>query len=363
MTHRQNFLAMLTGNHPTRFPFDLPMTPPIVDRVAKDKGTRDVAAAFDLPFRGIGARFPDLRQKWLDAYARLGIKLPADVELWDTGIAHIKPPAESVGEAYHFRTMLHPLENVTSVEQLQSLPWSYYQDPASYAHFPKDIAAIRAAGNVSCAGLECTCFESSWYLRGMDNLYMDLVEGNPIADFLLDFFTNRSAHIAGLLARAGVDCIGLGDDVGTQRGMMMSVPMWQTHLKPRLAKVIAAIRAGQAPGQKVYVRYHSDGDIRDIIPDLIEIGVDILNPMQPECMPPDEVIAKYQDRLAFWGLIGTQSLMPFGTPADIRAFVARCVGWYKSGARLIIAPTHVLEPDVPYANITALADTLRATSL
>ena len=235
--------------------------------------------------------------------------------------------------------MLHPLGAITSRDQLETLPWPNFRDSACYAAMPAAVQKIHATGRAVAAWLECTIFEHAWYVRGMDNLFMDFAEENGIADFLFDYFTARSCKVAEELTRAGVDCIGLGDDVGTQRGMMMSADMWRTQLKPRLARVIAAARNAQKPGQHVHIRYHSDGDIREIIGDLIEIGVDILNPMQPECMPAGEVIAQYKDRVAFWGLIGTQSLMPFGTPTDIRNFIDQCVAWHKSGARLIIAPT------------------------
>ena len=363
LSHRDNFLRMLRGESPARLPFDLPVTPPIADVIEKNTGTRDITAAFDLSFRGVGAHIPDNREAWLAAFARIGAQVPADAEIWPWGVTHIKPPAETVGSAYHFQTMLHPLAVITAREQLATLPWPDFSHPASYAHLPAEVARIHAQGRAVAAGLECTVFEFAWYVRGMENLFMDLIEENGIADFLLDFYAARSTRMAEEFARAGVDCICLGDDVGTQRGMMMSVEMWRAHLKPRLAGVIAAIRNAQRPGQHVYVRYHSDGDIREIIGDLIDIGVDILNPMQPECMPPDATIAQYQHRVAFWGLIGTQTLMPFGTPADIRTFIDRCAAWHRGGARLIIAPTHVLEPDVPYANIVALAEAVHAVKL
>jgi len=355
LKHRENFQRMLQGRGPERLNLDLTMTPPVIDQVAQRTGSRDAVAVFDCAFRGLWVNFPENRAAWLTAFARIGAEVPDDAEICPWGTVHIKPPAESVGQAYHFRTMLHPLAAITTPEQLRTLPWPDYQNPIWYADLPARIDAIHAEGRVAVAGLECTIFEHAWYVRGMDNLFMDLADGNGIADFLLDFYTARSIKQAEEYTRAGIDCICLGDDVGTQRGMMMSVAMWREHLKGRLAAVIAAIRIAQKPGQHVWVRYHSDGDIRTIIPDLIEIGVDILNPMQPECMPLDEVIAKYQDRVAFWGLIGTQTLMPFGTPDEIRTFVDRCVQWHRAGARMIVAPTHVLEPDVPYANIEALA--------
>jgi uroporphyrinogen decarboxylase len=143
--------------------------------------------------------------------------------------------------------------------------------------------------------------------------------------------------------------------------MMMSVDFWRRHFKPRLQKVIDAVRANQQ--EHVYIRYHCDGDLRPIIPDLIDMGVDILNPVQPECMPAEELIAQFKACLAFWGLVGTQTTMPFGTPREIQELVRRCAGWVEQGAAIVVSPTHVLEPEVPWENIHALVRAVRATRL
>lgn len=95
------------------------------------------------------------------------------------------------------------------------------------------------------------------------------------------------------------------------------------------------------------------------VPANAEIGVDILNPVQPECMPVVEVIAQHKHHLAFWGMIGTQTTMPFGSPDDVRAAVAGCARYVQEGAAVIVASTHVLEPDVPWENIQALVKAMR----
>jgi uroporphyrinogen decarboxylase len=272
------------------------------------------------------------------------------------------PPAETLGEATHFRTMLHPLETVTDIHQLESLPWPEWVPPGSVDRMRADAAAQHERGHVVAASCECTLFEHAWYLRGMDNLFMDLVEDNGIAPWLLDHFTERSIAVCRAYVEAGADVIGLGDDVGTQRGMMMSLADWRTHLRPRLKRVIDAIRDAQTD-RPVAIRYHSDGDIRAILDDLVQIGVDILNPVQPECMPVDDVVSQHRDRLGFWGIMGTQTTMPFGSPQDVRGVVDDCVRRAAEGAAIVLAPTHVLEPDVPDENTIALATADRRIGL
>jgi uroporphyrinogen decarboxylase len=361
LTPRENFFLMMQQGRPHTLPLDLTVTPPVADKIEENTGTRDLAAAFGIDFKTFGVDFPGDEKKWRAAFDDLGFPVPANAEIWSSGVTHVPPPAESAGEAYHFREMLHPLSGITEISQLEALPWPDLENPAAGAGLAERIAAIRNAGRVAVAAMECTVFECAWYLRGMDNLFGDLMDENGISDWLLDWFTEQSIRKARLAVAAGVDVIGLGDDVGTQRGMMMSVPFWRQHLKPRLKRVIDAIRETQK--EHVYIRYHSDGDIRPIIDDLVEIGVDLLNPVQPECMPLAEVIPQHQHHLAFWGMIGTQTTMPFGTPADVQAIVDECAGYARAGARLVIAPTHVLEPDVPWANIQALVKAVRGVKL
>ena len=361
ITPLDNFRRMMCHDSPQWLPFDIQATPPIVDLVEKRKGTRNLVRAFALDFLSLHPNYETDANQWTKAFAEIGFTPPDDVEIGFAGVTHKRPRREDVGAAYHFREMLHPLSAVTNVDQLKSLPWPDWSRDEPFAAFAAPVREAHETGRPIVGWLECTIFEFAWYLRGMDNLFGDLIEDNGIGQWLLDWFTQRSVYAVTAMARAGVDVIGLGDDVGTQRGMMMSVDFWRQHLKPGLKRVIAAIRANQQ--QHVYVRYHSDGDIRDIIPDLIEVGVDILNPIQPECMPPAQVIPQYKDRLAFWGMIGTQTTMPFGTPDQVRQAVADCADLARNGAAVIVAPTHVLEPDVSWENIESLVEAVRSVKL
>jgi uroporphyrinogen decarboxylase len=363
MNSRENFHAMMTGGEPAWLPLHVPVTPPVADLIERETGVRDPALAFETDFGFEWVSYEEDPAPWRAALADLGCDLPPLAEIGPFCIAHVAPPPDSVGEAYHFRTMLHPLEQVTSVAQLEALPWPDTADPKHYAALQERMRQVHRRGKVAFAGMECTTFELSWYARGMDNLFQDLAEENGIADWLLDWFTERSCHVGRAFARAGVDIIGLGDDVGMQTGMLLSVPMWRQHLKPRLAKVIAAIREASGD-RKVWVHYHSDGNILPIVPELIEVGVDILNPVQPECMDAAALAREFGSKLAFSGMVGTQTTMPFGTPDEVRQRVREIAALHRDhGARLMVSPTHVLEPDVPFANILALVEESKAIRL
>ena len=153
---------------------------------------------------------------------------------------------------------------------------------------------------------------------------------------------------------ADVDVLELGDDVGTQRGMMFDPGLWRSLLRGRLARVVAAAKAVKPD---ILLFYHSDGQVYDIIPDLIDLGIDILNPVQPECMDVDFLKKEYGQSLSFWGCLGTQSVMPFGTVEEVRASVAHMIDVVGAGGGLVLAPTHVVEPEVPLENLLAMVET------
>ncbi|OQC01748.1 MAG: Uroporphyrinogen decarboxylase (URO-D) [Candidatus Hydrogenedentes bacterium ADurb.Bin101] len=131
----------------------------------------------------------------------------------------------------------------------------------------------------------------------------------------------------------------------------MSVDLWRTWLKPRLARVIAA---GRARKPDLLIFYHSCGFVLPFIPDLIDAGIDILNPVQPECMAFEEVLKIAAGRLSFRGTIGTQTTLPFGRPADVRDAVWKNLRLCGPAGGILVAPTHLVEPEVPWENIEAL---------
>ena len=359
MTSLENFYAMMDGGRPGWLPFDLPTTEPVEQKILQETGLPS-HEAFDTDFRGASASYRgDDPARWRSALEEAGFHFPGNSVVGRFGMSFVRPPVETLGEATHLTEMLQPLSRIEGVEQLAQLPWPDTSDPVHYEDYGRLSEEIHAAGKVATAWQECTIFEDTWYLRGMDNVFCDWAEENPVSEWLLDYFTARSIHNCQAFARAGFDMIKLGDDVGMQNRMLLSMETWRRHLKPRLKSVIDSIREASA-GRKVWVQYHSDGDVTPLVDDLIEIGVDILNPVQPECMNLEAIAEQYQTRLAFSGMIGTQTTMPFGTPDDVRGAVARCRSLHECGARVIVAPTHVLEPDVPWENIDAFVESVRA---
>ena len=217
------------------------------------------------------------------------------------------------------------------------------------------VASRHAQGKVAgaCIG---HMYETAWQIRGYEQFLMDMIERPAWCACLLDRLTEQNMHKAIAYAEAGADLIRTGDDVANQTNMMFSPRMWRKFMLSRWKPVWQTIKSIN-PNCRIW--YHSDGNISDIVDDLVDAGVDILNPVQPECLDIDALHKRYGDRVTFDGCIGTQSTMPFGTVEDVRQRVKTVIDKYGRNGGLLISPTHVLEPEVPLENIDAFFDACR----
>jgi uroporphyrinogen decarboxylase len=193
----------------------------------------------------------------------------------------------------------------------------------------------------------------------MDLLMIDMAAEDEKAVFLLDKITDLACFRAARYAEAGTDILAMGDDLGMQRSIMMSREMYRTWLKPRLKRVIDAAKTIKPD---IIIQYHSCGHVTPLVPELIEAGIDVLNPVQPECMDVEQILGEFGGQISFNGTIGTQTTMPFSTPQEVRARV-RC-NLQLAGRRggLLCCPTHMLEPEVPWENIEAYVEACRTWS-
>ena len=203
-----------------------------------------------------------------------------------------------------------------------------------------------------------TIFETAWALRGYERMLSDFALQPELAEQILEIPYRYHLHAARKLVEMGVDMIWTGDDIGAQNAMLISPKMWRRFLKPRMANFIAELKA---INPQVKVAYHSDGLIYPIIPDLIEIGLDVLNPIQPASMDPERLKKEYGDHLCFWGSIDEQHTLPFGSPADVRDEVLTRLKTLGKHGGLIIGPTHHVQLDTPLENFWAMIDTITQT--
>jgi uroporphyrinogen decarboxylase len=203
-----------------------------------------------------------------------------------------------------------------------------------------------------------TIFECAWALRGLQQLLMDFVLNPELTNRILDIPYLYHLQAAKKLVELGVDMIWIGDDVGAQQGMVISPDHWRVFLKPRLAALIAVLRE---MNPRLKIAYHSDGNIYDIIPDLIEIGIDVLNPIQPACMNPSQLKDQFGDQLCFWGSIDEQHTLPFAKADDVRNEVLSRIRTLGKGGGLIIGPTHHVQLDTPLENFWSMMDAILYT--
>jgi uroporphyrinogen decarboxylase len=197
-------------------------------------------------------------------------------------------------------------------------------------------------------------FERAWTLRGMENLLMDFMERPSFVHELLDAICEHNLQLIEWGLQLSPDIVYFGDDWGQQRGLIMGPRLWREFIKPRIKRMYGAVRAA---GKIVSI--HSCGDVDELFDDLVELGLNLFNPFQPEAMDVYALKKKYHGRLAFHGGLSTQRVLPFGTPDEVRAETRRLIREIGRGGGYIFAPAHAVPGDVPLENLLAFIEVLQ----
>jgi uroporphyrinogen decarboxylase len=276
------------------------------------------------------------------------IEIPENAIIGAEGVLHIP------GSIHHFTKTVSPLRNATTLDELEKFPWDFLDtNNLSDEGMAKEVEYAHSIGLAATSWIG-RFYEDVWQIRGYEETLMDMLSDEDMADFMFDKYFAKNRYCAIAAAKAGADFIMCGDDVANQNNMMFSLDVWRHYQKSRWAKIYSEIKTIN-PDIKVW--YHSDGNVSDIIGELIEIGVDILNPVQPECLDPFEVKKKYGKNITIDGAIGTQTVLPFGSPDDVRKAVKEAAEILGADGGYILAPSHVVEPEVSIENIKAFIDT------
>ncbi len=369
MGPRERVLTALRGQEADRVPYDIGGFNREAFRIFKEKtGSNDPDEYFgvekDIATVGFKATRLDLGERFLGlhrlpeglTYSRGG----PDREDCGAGTFTLNEwgTAFVAGSDPSYDHFVAPcaIVNAQSIKELEDYPLPDITSDYRHGHLEEDVKKIKARGLASIGGMACTIFETAWQIRGFTELLTDFLTGEDWASCLLDRITELSVFRAKRFSEAGVDIIHVGDDIGIEDRMMMSPDTWRKWLKPRMAGIIQAAREIKP---EVLFHYHSDGYIEPVIPDLIEIGIDVLNPVQPECMDPAKLKREFGDRLAFWGTIGIQHTLPFGTPAEVEREVRERIETVGKGGGLYLSPTHVIAPEVPHENIFAFVESAK----
>ncbi len=225
-------------------------------------------------------------------------------------------------------------------------------DPLRYVHFQPTLAAN--TNRYILVKFTYNLFERAWAVRGTENLLMDFVQNPSFVHELLGLICEFNLSIIKNLSQFPIDGIYFGDDWGSQRALLMSPKMWREFIRPCLKRMYDQARA---QGYDVFI--HSCGEISSVLDDLIELGLNVFNPFQPEVMDIAGEMKQYSGRLAFYGGLSIQKTLPFGSEEDVRREVEDRIALARKFGGLIISPSHDMPSDIPTKNVMAMLQTLK----
>jgi uroporphyrinogen decarboxylase len=357
MTPRERVLAVLNREPVDRIPVDLWHTPEIVDMLIRHTGAGDDFEMWQrLGLDKIVWAFVDYQ---LDEDARSGAQVGALAmgprTMWGAPLRDIQ-----AGSARYQETTTPPMQGFESPPDLDTYP--FWPDPDRFVYAAAmDLARKARDHGFAVIGPWVSCFEIYSQLRGIEQSLVDLALNPVLVEATLDRVEAiQTEMMRRLLSQAAdlIDLVFISDDIGGQNGMLMSPRMWRRHLKPRLARWCDLIHSY---GIKVF--YHTDGGVGPVIPELIEAGIDVLNPIQHACpgMALEGLAQEYGDHVIFHGGIDNQRVLPFGTTEDVRAETLRCLETLGQGREgYICCSCHNVQPGTPLENILALVETVQA---
>jgi len=365
MTHRERVLLALKHQEPDRVPIDLAgtfastITLEGYERLKRHLGIKketiimsrrsqtaqpheEVLRQFAVDTRGIQPRGP---AGWVD-------KVFPDGSYQDEwGIIRSRPP-----EGGHFYVSGSPFAGEPTVEDIKKHAWPNPYDPGYVEGIAEESRRLHGGTDYAVIlNFPVGIVHQAQFLRGYEAWLTDLILNPAFAEALMDRLLEIYTIIGERMIEATggqLDLIFYGDDVAFQSGPMMSFDLYRKMIKPRHRQLFAHLKAKtQAP-----LLFHSCGSVYPLMEDLIEIGVDCINPVQVSAKDMDTKRLKkeFGGRIAFWGGIDTHRVLPFGTPDDVRTEVKRRIEDLAPGGGYILNSVHNLQPEVPPENIVAM---------
>jgi len=370
MTPRERVMAALNHQEPDRVPIDLGqatgdgITLGAYRKLLRHLGLDDsrihvrdrrgqtarvdeeVLRRFRVDVRGIGLGAPEnWKDVWLDDHTYQ--------DEW--GVIRTMPPG-----ALYYDLVRSPFAEEATISAIERYRWPDPADPGRYRGLREKARHLhRETEYAAVLDLNCSFFLRCCELRGWENFYTDLVENVAFAETLMDRFLEIRLLIAGQALQEVEDNIDIvmvtSDDLGMIDRPLVSPALYRSLIKPRQRRTFDFFRARTRA--KLYC--HTDGAIYPLIPDLIEIGVDALNPIEVSAAGMGDTTKlkrEFGDRLAFWGAIDTRRILPFGTAEEVREEVRRRIHDLGPGGGYVVSPVHNIQPDVPPENVVAMYD-------
>jgi len=332
MTKREVVALALEGKKPPYVPWNFGFTQEAREKLVAHYGTNDLEPVLGNHFLGLsggnGPAFTPLANGRVRDY--FGV-------IWDRSVDHDIGNVEG---------------KVLPEPSLKGYRFPDPKTPGLFESIPGKIAKRPDLYRIFSIGF--SLYERAWTLRGMEDLMLDTLENPEFVHELLDAITEWNLAQVREALKYDIDGVYFGDDWGAQKGLQMGLASWRTFIKPRLARMYGEVRRA---GKKVFI--HSCGDVDELFPDLVDIGLDCFNPFQPEVMDVFRLLPEWRGRLAFHGGLSTQRTLPRGSAQEVREETERLLDLGKEGG-YIFAPAHAVEGDVPLSNMLAFIDTVQA---
>ncbi len=333
MNNRERVLKALSHAQPDQVPYDIRFTVPAREKMARHYGDADFESKLGNCFTWLRPHLPDARfvevapNIWQDEF---GVQ-------WDR---HID---QDIGVVCN---------RLVTAENVDEFEFADPNDPRRYERFDHVVAAH--GDTVALVSLGFSLFERAWTLTGMEPLLMAMATGDRLADVLLDRILEFNLAVIENACTDKVDIFRFGDDWGHQRGVLMGPDLWRRYIKPRFAAMCGAVKQ-----KGKLTMLHCCGKVDELFDDLIECGLDIFNPFQPEVMDVFDIKRSYGTMLSFYGGISIQRTLPFGTVDQVRDEVRRLIDEVGAQGGYIASPSHDIPGDARPENIATMIEVLQ----
>ena len=333
MTNRERVLASLDHRQPDRIPYNILFTEPARANMATYYSDPDFESK-------LGNCLHVLKTEPIDAWreVRQGIWEDQFGVQWD-------------------RSIDRDIGNVCNVSVTRdTLGGLRFPDPDDPSRFAEHARLIRENPNeFHVTNLGFSLFERAWTLAGMETFLMAMVDDKDFAHALLDRILEYNLRIIEKACALPIDAMMFGDDWGQQRGLIMGAGLWREFIGPRVHQMYSLVRSR---GKRVFI--HSCGKVDELFADLIDCGLDVFNPFQPEVIDVEEAKRRYGDRLSFYGGISTQKTLPYGTVKQVKDEVRRLLDRIGKNGGYIASPAHDVPRDAKPENIAVMINVLQS---